>query len=200
MTSRGGAASTSASSSSSSTSGDGSNSLALSYLSLFGCGVAIGVSASRILLLRQRQLSARRATKRRGEQAPSRDEDEEEEEECRRRRTSSQALSSASSKTLYATDDIVREHFTRNVQFFGQLGQEHIADAFVVVVGLGGVGSHCASMLLRSGVRKLRVVDFDQVSLSSLNRHAGSDERGRGEAESGGVEETLREDFSGGRD
>ena len=27
-------------------------------------------------------------------------------------------------------------------------------------------------MLLRSGVRKLRVVDFDQVSLSSLNRHA----------------------------
>ncbi len=172
MTSRGGAASTSASSSSSSTSGDGSNSLALSYLSLFGCGVAIGVSASRILLLRRRQLSARRASKRRGEQAPPRDEDEEEEEECRRRRTSSQALSSASSKTLYATDDIVREHFTRNVQFFGQLGQEHIADAFVVVVGLGGVGSHCASMLLRSGVRKLRVVDFDQVSLSSLNRHA----------------------------
>ena len=42
----------------------------------------------------------------------------------------------------------------------------------MVVVGLGGVGSHCASMLLRSGVRKLRVVDFDQVSLSSLNRHA----------------------------
>ena len=27
-------------------------------------------------------------------------------------------------------------------------------------------------MLLRSGVRKLRLIDFDQVSLSSLNRHA----------------------------
>ena len=39
-------------------------------------------------------------------------------------------------------------------------------------MGLGGVGSHSAHLLLRSGVRRLRLVDFDQVSLSSLNRHA----------------------------
>lgn len=44
--------------------------------------------------------------------------------------------------------------------------------SYVVVIGLGGVGSHVASMLLRSGVGRLLVVDFDQVSLSSLNRHA----------------------------
>ena len=42
----------------------------------------------------------------------------------------------------------------------------------VVIVGLGGVGSHAAHLLLRGGVRRLRLVDFDQVSLSSLNRHA----------------------------
>ena len=35
-----------------------------------------------------------------------------------------------------------------------------------------GVGSHCAHLLLRSGVGHLRLVDFDQVTLSSLNRHA----------------------------
>lgn len=40
------------------------------------------------------------------------------------------------------------------------------------MVGLGGVGSHCANMLIRSGVKKMRVIDFDQVTLSSLNRHA----------------------------
>jgi len=34
------------------------------------------------------------------------------------------------------------------------------------------VGSHAAHMLARSGVGALRLVDFDQVSLSSLNRHA----------------------------
>ena len=34
-----------------------------------------------------------------------------------------------------------------------------------------GVGSHAAHMLLRAGVGRMRLVDFDQVSLSSLNRH-----------------------------
>ncbi len=46
-----------------------------------------------------------------------------------------------------------------------------------MVVGLGGVGSHCAHALLRGvlpggTVRRLRLIDFDRVSLSSLNRHA----------------------------
>jgi len=45
-------------------------------------------------------------------------------------------------------------------------------DPLVCVVGLGGVGSHCAHALVRAGVGRLRLVDFDRVSLSSLNRHA----------------------------
>lgn len=69
-------------------------------------------------------------------------------------------------------DEIVSEQFTRNVQFFGMDSQLLVHNAFVVVVGLGGVGSHAASMLVRSGIGRIRLVDFDQVSLSSLNRHA----------------------------
>lgn len=34
------------------------------------------------------------------------------------------------------------------------------------------LGSHAAHMLLRSGIKKIRLIDFDQVTLSSLNRHA----------------------------
>jgi hypothetical protein len=34
-------------------------------------------------------------------------------------------------------DDVLREQFTRNVQFFGCAGQEVVLNAFVVVVGLG---------------------------------------------------------------
>ncbi|MEW5301438.1 MAG: hypothetical protein WDW36_004298 [Sanguina aurantia] len=69
-------------------------------------------------------------------------------------------------------DEILSEALTRNVQFFGLTGQKAIGSSFVVVVGLGGVGSHAAHMLLRSGVGRLRLIDFDQVTLSSLNRHA----------------------------
>ncbi|KAF9683851.1 hypothetical protein SADUNF_Sadunf04G0057000 [Salix dunnii] len=59
-----------------------------------------------------------------------------------------------------------------NIQFFGFEAQQKVTTSYVVVIGLGGVGSHAASMLLRSGVGRLLLVDFDQVSVSSLNRHA----------------------------
>ncbi|CEQ41590.1 SPOSA6832_03325, partial [Sporobolomyces salmonicolor] len=67
---------------------------------------------------------------------------------------------------------IIREALARNYVFFGDEQMDRIRDKFVVVVGLGGVGSAAAVMLVRSGVRKIRVIDFDQVSLSSLNRHS----------------------------
>jgi tRNA threonylcarbamoyladenosine dehydratase len=47
-----------------------------------------------------------------------------------------------------------------------------LRSSFIIVIGLGGVGSHATSALARSGVSKIRLVDFDQVTLSSLNRHA----------------------------
>lgn len=70
------------------------------------------------------------------------------------------------------TDEVVSEQLTRNIQFFGLEAQQKVTASYVVVIGLGGVGSHAASMLLRSGVGRLLLVDFDQVSVSSLNRHA----------------------------
>lgn len=42
--------------------------------------------------------------------------------------------------------------------------------SYVVIIGLGGVGSHAASMLLRSGVGKLLLVDFDQVAQQTHQR------------------------------
>jgi len=44
--------------------------------------------------------------------------------------------------------------------------------SYVIVFGVGGVGSHVVNMLARSGVQRIKVVDFDRVSLSSLNRHS----------------------------
>mmetsp|Transcript_36184 Transcript_36184/g.58469 ORF Transcript_36184/g.58469 Transcript_36184/m.58469 type:complete len:450 (-) Transcript_36184:1053-2402(-) len=63
------------------------------------------------------------------------------------------------------------EQNNRTIAFFGD-GFENIRNSFVVIVGLGGVGSHSAIMLLRSGVERLRFIDFDVVTQSSLNRHA----------------------------
>lgn len=51
-------------------------------------------------------------------------------------------------------------------------GLAKLRSSFIIVVGCGGVGSHAAAALARSGVSKIRLIDFDQLTLSSLNRHA----------------------------
>ena len=69
-------------------------------------------------------------------------------------------------------ESLIREQLSRNYLFFGDEGVERIRGSFVIVVGVGGVGSWATTMLVRSGVGKVRIIDFDQVTLSSLNRHA----------------------------
>ncbi|KAL4485467.1 hypothetical protein ABPG72_008335 [Tetrahymena utriculariae] len=68
--------------------------------------------------------------------------------------------------------NMMKEQLVRNIQFFGEEGQQKIQDSYIIIFGVGGVGSHVAASLARSGVAHLKIVDFDQVSLSSLNRHA----------------------------
>ncbi|TIA98984.1 hypothetical protein E3P96_03011 [Wallemia ichthyophaga] len=66
-----------------------------------------------------------------------------------------------------------------------------IRDSFVVIIGLGGVGSWATTMLVRSGVSKVRLVDFDQVTLSSLNRHATAQLKDVGKSKVDGVKQYL---------
>jgi len=40
----------------------------------------------------------------------------------------------------------------------------------VIVFGVGGVGSWCAESLVRSGIRKLTIVDSDRVCVTNINR------------------------------
>ncbi|KAK4117734.1 hypothetical protein N656DRAFT_786387 [Canariomyces notabilis] len=69
-------------------------------------------------------------------------------------------------------DELILEQLARNRVFLGDEGLARLRDSCVVIVGCGGVGSHACAALARSGVSRLRLIDFDQVTLSSLNRHA----------------------------
>lgn len=52
----------------------------------------------------------------------------------------------------------------------GEEGLERLSRAHVVVVGIGGVGSAAAEMLVRAGVGRITVIDSDTVSDSNRNR------------------------------
>lgn len=64
------------------------------------------------------------------------------------------------------------EQLARVIKYFGEEKFAKMEDSYVLVFGVGGVGSHVVNMLARSGVKRIRIVDFDRVSLSSLNRHS----------------------------
>jgi tRNA A37 threonylcarbamoyladenosine dehydratase len=74
--------------------------------------------------------------------------------------------------SLFILIDLILEQLARNRVFLTDEGLEKLRTGFFIVVGCGGVGSHCVSALARSGASSIRLIDFDQVSLSSLNRHA----------------------------
>ena len=64
-----------------------------------------------------------------------------------------------------------QRRFDRVVDFFGSDSFLAIRGAEVAVIGLGGVGCHAAAALARSGIGILRLVDFDRLTETSLNRN-----------------------------
>ena len=60
--------------------------------------------------------------------------------------------------------------FQRLGQMTGESGLLRLHGAFVVVVGLGAVGSYAVEALARSGVGQLRLIDYDVVRPSNINR------------------------------
>jgi molybdopterin-synthase adenylyltransferase len=72
----------------------------------------------------------------------------------------------------------VSERYSRQVLFkeIGAEGQRKLARGRVVIVGCGATGSALASLLARSGVGSLRIVDRDYVEPSNLQRQTLFDE------------------------
>ncbi|KAI9295059.1 hypothetical protein K502DRAFT_324523 [Neoconidiobolus thromboides FSU 785] len=69
-------------------------------------------------------------------------------------------------------EELIKEQLSRNTAFFGEASINKLKNSFVIIIGVGGVGSWAFNMLLRAGVGKIRIIDFDLITLSSLNRHA----------------------------
>ena len=60
--------------------------------------------------------------------------------------------------------------FRRSELLLGDEAMRLIAEKRVIIFGVGGVGSWCAESLIRSGIRKLTIVDSDRVCITNINR------------------------------
>lgn len=85
------------------------------------------------------------------------------------------------------------ERFERTALLYGPAGFARIRAARVMILGLGGVGTHAAVGLARAGVGALELVDFDTVTASSLNRHPCARVQDIGRAKTTVLAEFLRD-------
>lgn len=60
----------------------------------------------------------------------------------------------------------------RSELLLGTSAMQRIAEARVIIFGVGGVGSWCAESLIRSGIRHLTIVDSDRVCITNCNRQS----------------------------
>lgn len=58
----------------------------------------------------------------------------------------------------------------RTELLLGDRIMDSMANARVIIFGVGGVGSWCAESLIRSGIRYLTIVDSDRVCVTNINR------------------------------
>lgn len=70
-----------------------------------------------------------------------------------------------------------QHRFASIARLYGRDGVAIVRHMHVCVIGLGGVGSWAVEALARTGVGQLTLIDYDEVSLSNVNRqlHALSD-------------------------
>lgn len=70
------------------------------------------------------------------------------------------------------------ERYVKHINFkeIGLEGQKLLSSATVVIVGAGGLGSNFANLFVRSGFKKVRLIDKDKIELSNLQRQLMYDE------------------------
>ncbi len=60
--------------------------------------------------------------------------------------------------------------FSRTELLIGQQGLEKLKQSKVIIFGLGGVGSYTAEALARTGIGSMKLIDFDEICLTNINR------------------------------
>ncbi len=85
------------------------------------------------------------------------------------------------------------DRFNRTIKLIGQDNLIKIQGAKILVFGLGGVGGSLCEALVRSGIKKIALVDDDVVEATNLNRQLVATEKSIGESKVDAMEIRLKE-------
>lgn len=71
---------------------------------------------------------------------------------------------------MYTIAAMAHRRFDRAARLLGDDGIDRLARSTVTVFGVGGVGSFAAEALVRSGVGRVILVDYDRICVTNVNR------------------------------
>jgi tRNA A37 threonylcarbamoyladenosine dehydratase len=83
--------------------------------------------------------------------------------------------------------------FQRLELIIGKDVLEKLQQSRVLVFGLGGVGSWCAEALVRSGIGKISIIDFDTITESNINRQIQATSLTVGQCKAAAMKQRLKE-------
>lgn len=81
--------------------------------------------------------------------------------------------------------------FDRTALLVGDNAMDAISNAKVIIFGIGGVGSWVAECLVRTGVRRIALVDSDRVAITNINRQMPATMASVGEIKTEAAKERL---------
>jgi tRNA A37 threonylcarbamoyladenosine dehydratase len=87
----------------------------------------------------------------------------------------------------------IDRRFERLGRLISEDGVRILGRMHVMVCGMGGVGSWCAEALVRSGIGRVSLVDFDKVAITNVNRQMPALESTLGQPKVRVLAERLRE-------
>ncbi|CDZ75318.1 tRNA A37 threonylcarbamoyladenosine dehydratase [Peptoniphilus sp. ING2-D1G] len=85
------------------------------------------------------------------------------------------------------------DRFDRTIKLIGEDNLLKIKRAKIIVFGLGGVGGSLCEALVRSGIKKIALVDDDVVDITNLNRQLVATESCIGEDKVDAMEKRLKD-------
>lgn len=65
---------------------------------------------------------------------------------------------------------MISERYKKNLGLLGEKGQKKLLNSHVAIIGAGGLGGTVFEILVRYGVGKITIVDFDSFEPTNLNR------------------------------
>ena len=90
-------------------------------------------------------------------------------------------------------ENIEKAILNRTTLLLGDIVMEKVTSARVIIFGVGGVGSWCAESLVRSGIRRMTIVDPDRICITNVNRQAMANAGNVGRVKVDALKERLLE-------